>query len=204
VGEASPREPKGKVLVATMKRNPVLEIEKENGLVDAEPSPTNFLLKCSDRSLGNFELARLAEVANLRAELQGLLDRMLEQMSQAAVAAWFRQQDRQTLKRAIEQGDDVVAWAKAEIRRRSGQAEKQGPLPSPSLFRPSLPPGKAHLAAVIHYQERNIAAGKCYCCPKPLDRNSVRMCTDHLRKERERKREKKKAQAGKSIEGERG
>jgi hypothetical protein len=54
-----------------------------------------------------------------------------------------------------------------------------------------LPPGVAHLAAAVRYQERNIAEGKCCRCPKPLDRNSVRFCTEHLAKERARMSQKK-------------
>src|SRR5882724_2940835 len=43
-----------------------------------------------------------------------------------------------------------------------------------------LPPGAAHLAAYMRYQERNIAEGKCAVCRKPLARHSVRYCEKHL------------------------
>jgi hypothetical protein len=56
---------------------------------------------------------------------------------------------------------------------------------------PSLPPGAAHLAAAMRYQERNIAEGKCCECPKPLARNSVRYCENHLTMERHNKARKK-------------
>jgi len=144
--------------------------------------PINFLLGCSQDALGQFELARLAEVADLRKEVIEILDRMVDAMSQAALAAWFRAQDRQSLKHAIENEESPEEWAKRMIR--DGQRSKEeldgGPMPSPHLFRPSLPPGAAHLAASLRYKERNIAEGKCEKCPQPLDRNSVRYCTKHL------------------------
>lgn len=46
-------------------------------------------------------------------------------------------------------------------------------------------------AAALRYAERNIAEGKCCVCPKPLDRNSVRYCTEHLAKTRARDQQKK-------------
>ena len=58
--------------------------------------PLNFLLGCSQDDLGRIELARLAEVADLRHELHLILDRMIDVMSQAALATWFKAQDRQT------------------------------------------------------------------------------------------------------------
>lgn len=61
-------------------------------------------------------------------------------------------------------------------------------MPSRTTFGASLPPGAAHIAASLRYQERNIAAGKCAVCPKPQDRNSVRYCTFHLEQARERMR----------------
>ena len=146
---------------------------------------TNFLLHCSDATLADFELKRLAEVADLRSEMQVIIDRMIDTMSQAAVAAWFRQQDRHSLKRS---GEDVVAWAKAEIRKREGRSKEREEMPSPSDFRPSLPPGAAHMAAALRYQSRNVAEGKCSECPEPLDPKSVRYCTTHLAIHRERMR----------------
>ena len=43
--------------------------------------PVNFLLGCSEKTLGSFELARLARVANLRSELHNILDRLIEEMA---------------------------------------------------------------------------------------------------------------------------
>jgi hypothetical protein len=138
--------------------------------------PLNFLLGCSERALGGFELQRLAEVADLRSELHRVLDRLIDQMAQAALAAWFRRTDTATLKRALENPEDILLWAKEQIR--DGQrSEKE----LEELFpQASLPPGAAHLAAALRYQERNIAGGKCCVCPHPLDENSVRYCTKHL------------------------
>ena len=155
---------------------------------------TNFLLHCSDATLADFELKRLAEFADLRSELQVLIDRMIDTQSQAAVAAWFRLQDRQRLRSALEHGEDIAEWAKQQLRKQNRQPEEgQGELPSPSLFRPALPPGAAHLAASLRYQERNLAEGKCRYCPKPLAHHSVDMCEDHLRLARERWRAKARA-----------
>lgn len=141
----------------------------------------NFLLGASDNDLSSFELARLSEVANLRSDLHAILDKLIDEMAQAAVAGWFRQTNRETLKRAIEavaddpekRLEEVTAWAKERIR--NGQRSEEELVP-----RTSLPPGKAHIAAALRYAERNIAEGKCAVCPKPLDRNSVRYCTRHL------------------------
>jgi hypothetical protein len=136
--------------------------------------PLNFLLGCSEKTLGSFELARMAEVANLRSELHNILDRLIEQMSQAALATWFRKTDRETLKHALENPEDIIAWAKEQTR--DGQRSEEELIPHASL-----PPGAAHLAAALRYQERNIAKGLCAVCPKPLADNSVRYCDRHLR-----------------------
>lgn len=95
-------------------------------------------------------------------------------MNQAALTAWFRKTDRETLKRAIENADDVIALAKEQIR--DGQRSEEELIPLTSL-----PPGAAHLAAALRYQERQIAKGLCAICPKPLAHNSVRFCEKHLR-----------------------
>jgi hypothetical protein len=157
--------------------------------------PINFLLGCSEASLGNFELARLGEVADLRKELHATLDRMIDAAAQAALAGWFRTVSREDLKRRVLQTPDelfgeIMAQAKEEIRdgQRSEEELDAGPMPSNWIIRPSLPPGVAHLAASLRYQERNMAEGKCQSCPKPLDRNSVRYCTKHLAMQRERDR----------------
>ena len=170
---------------------------------DTKPMPLNFLLGCSQDALGNFELARLADVANLRAELHAILDRVIDAMSQAALASWFKNQDRNSLKHAIENEETPEEWAKRMIRDGQRSEEEKAdyllPMPSPNLFRPSLPPGAAHLAASLRYGQRNLAEGKCEKCPEPLDCNSVRYCTKHLawKREQDRKdREKKGVRIG--------
>src|SRR5258707_14831633 len=60
--------------------------------------PTNFLLGGTDSELGNYQLARLADVANLRAQLHVLLDQIIDHQSLAWLAAWFQSMDRPALK----------------------------------------------------------------------------------------------------------
>ena len=133
----------------------------------------NFLLGASNADLDGFELAKLAEVSDLRKELTAIVDRMVEQLSQAALAQWFKTQDRQSLKHAIENEESALEWAKRKIR--EGQRSGDELIP-----RASLPVGDAHRAAALRYQERQISKGLCAICPKPLDRSSVRYCTRHL------------------------
>jgi hypothetical protein len=140
-------------------------------------APLNFLLTCSDSTLDTYELARLSEIANLRAEMHEIFDRLLDTSNQAALARWFRAQDRQALKHAIENEESPVEWANRKIREGQRNGEELLPLPS-------LPPGDAHLAAALRYQERNVAEGKCAICPQPLAPNSVRYCEKHLTKAR--------------------
>jgi len=145
---------------------------KDKGLTSTDV-PLNFLLGCSERSLDNFELARLAEVADLRTELHRILDRLIDQMAQAALAAWFRTTDRNTLKQALENPEDILTWAQEQIRKQGRSDEELIPMKT-------LPPGAAHLAAALRYQERQIAKGLCSLCPNPLAYNSVRYCEKHL------------------------
>jgi hypothetical protein len=146
------------------------------GIVGAD---INFLLNTSDSTLGSYELARLGAAADLRSQMQEILDRLIETTVQAAVANWFRGVDREALRRAIENPLDVLAWANAQSR--DGQRTEEELVPTPSL-----PPGAAHLAAALRYQERNIAKGLCSVCPKPLANHSVRFCEVHLAYQRNR------------------
>jgi hypothetical protein len=181
-------------------------LRTRNPLAKQSNVPLNFLLGCSEASLGNFELARLGEVADLRKELHATLDHMIDAAAQAALAAWFRTVNREDLKRRVLQTPDelfgeIMAQAKEEIRdgQRSEEELDAGPMPSNWIIRPSLPPGAAHLAASLRYSERNIVEGKCEKCPQPLDPNSVRYCTKHLAMHREkdrRDREKRGIQPG--------
>src|SRR2546421_5690975 len=141
-------------------------------------APLNFLLGASDNDLSTFELARLSEVANLRADLHAILDKLIDEMAQAAVAGWFRQTNRETLKRALESAenpqkriDEVVAWAKEKIR--DGQK-------SESELVPRISVAVSASARSMAYQERQIKKGLCSLCPKPLARHSVRYCERHL------------------------
>jgi hypothetical protein len=138
---------------------------------------TNFLLTCSDSLLAAYELARLGAIANLRSELQEILDQLVDTTAQAALARWFRTTDREALKRAIEAPFDPIAIAKEQIRRLGRSDAEVEDEPADIL---SLNPGLAHRTAALTYQKANIAEGKCVDCPKPLARNSVRYCEKHL------------------------
>src|SRR5689334_24017583 len=146
--------------------------------------PLNFLLGWAQNSLEDFELARLDEVSQRRKELHLILDRTIDAMCQAALSSWFRAQDRQRLKDAIDNEESPVEYAKRMIRDGQRSAEELLPLPA-------YEPGSAHRAAAVRYQSRHIAQGLCSECPQPLDRNSVRFCTKHLKLARDRKARKR-------------
>jgi hypothetical protein len=132
------------------KSGPAISLKVRKSKAMYKPLPLNFLLGCTENALANFELARLTEVADLRKELHLILDRLLDQMSQAAIAGWFRQSDRNAIKYAIENEETPLQIAARMIR--DGQRSDEELIPIPSL-----PPGAAHLAASMRYQERNIA-----------------------------------------------
>jgi hypothetical protein len=135
----------------------------------------NFLLGCSNLDLANYEMARLSEIANLRKQMHALLDQTIDHMGLAWLAAWFRDMDRNALKHAIEYEEGPLAWAQRMVK--EGQRSEEE---NEEYQRPPLPPGAAHLAAALRYQQRNIAEGKCCRCPEPLAHNSVRFCEKHL------------------------
>jgi hypothetical protein len=102
----------------------------------------NFLLGASEKDLSSFELARLAAVADHRADLHAILDKLIDEMAQAAVSHWFRQIDRGTLIQALnaspeEHTEEILAWAKERIRDGQRSDEELIPLtalaPSPRL-----------------------------------------------------------------------
>ena len=96
------------------------------------------------------------------------------------------------LPRALETPDDaideIILRAQEEIRTKGRSKEEQEADLKP---RASLPPGASRLAAALRYQERNLAEGKCSVCPKPLARNSVRFCEEHLAKQRGKDQQKR-------------
>jgi|SRR5215471_14459234 len=153
--------------------------------------PLNFLLGCQNDDLDNYQLARLADVADLRRQVQTLIDQINEQMALAWLASWFHSIDRAALKEAIESEESALEWAKRMIREGQRGEGENDPIPP-------LPVGAASLAASLRYQQRNIAEGKCALCPEPQDRNSVRFCTKHLAisRARESKRRGVKGEPG--------
>ncbi len=146
----------------------------------SRPLPLNFLLGCSEVDLDSFKLARLSAVANLRNELQAIMDKLIDEMTQASLASWFKEMDRPALKRALDTEESALEFAKRMIR---GGGD--------IIPRICLNPGQAHRTAAVTYQKRNIAEGKCSECPKPLARNSVRFCEKHLAITRARASQKK-------------
>lgn len=54
--------------------------------------------------------------ANIRSELHTILDRLLDEMNQAALAMWFGQMDRAALKSALENEETALEWARRMIR----------------------------------------------------------------------------------------
>jgi hypothetical protein len=149
--------------------------------------PINFMLGCTDSELGNYQLARLADVADLRSQLHVVLDQVIDHQTLAHLAAWFQSMDRPALNSAIENEESALEWAKRMTRegqRSEEEIEESAP-------RAPLPPGAAHLAASLRYAERNIAQGLCAICPKPQDPNSIRYCTEHLAIGRARASQKK-------------
>ena len=178
--------------------------------IEKKAPPIAYLLECSDGELGNFALARMTEVANLRRAMLDLFDRIVDESSLAVVAAWLRTIDRPELKRQLllspeAKINEILAQAKEEIRNQGHIEEEAGPMPSPWLVRQrkyltdeERRAGRS--AQRKRWQERQLAEGKCEKCGKPLDRNSVRYCTEHLEKHRQhdaRYREKKGIEPGK-------
>jgi len=51
--------------------------------------PLRFLLESSSATLGDFELAKLNQAANLRKQLRATFDRIVEEMAAAAFARWM-------------------------------------------------------------------------------------------------------------------
>lgn len=152
--------------------------------------PLNFLLGCSEVSLQEYELAHLSLAANLRAELRETLDRVIDELALAALARWFRENDQESLKRALESDEEPAAWARRILRGRTRPAAELLGLPEPAA--PAKGRNKeAHLRAVLRYQERHIATGKCERCSQPLALKSARYCQQHLEAERERGRKRK-------------
>jgi hypothetical protein len=87
---------------------------------------TNFLLTCSDNVLAQYELARLDEIADLRAQLHEILFRLEDLGVQAIAARWFRNADRQALKEALEADIDPVAIARERAHARPKRKRDRG------------------------------------------------------------------------------
>lgn len=154
--------------------------------------PLNFLFGCSDAMLDNYRLEQMSRVANLRAAIQKLMVELQETMLNVQLSAWFKENDRQTLRAALETEESAMEWAKRMIR---GGGDILPRLKmAPEEFR------EHRRESARKYRLKNLAEGKCVRCPEPLDRNSTQLCTYHLEQNRERQREKAKL-AGKCPPG---
>ena len=97
--------------------------------IEKKAPPIKYLLECSDGILGNFELARLNEVANLRSEMVALFDKLVDTSALAVLAAWLRNIDREELKRQLLESstvtiEGIMAEARAEIRNQGRSPEE--------------------------------------------------------------------------------
>ena len=99
-----------------------LKTRKPSGL--AKGVPLNFMLGCSELSLGNFILARYAEASDVRRELLTTIDRLIEQMMLARLGEWFKDTDRNVIKAAVEN-----PFVRSILQSRATRREKRGDLP---------------------------------------------------------------------------
>lgn len=160
--------------------------------------PIKWLLECSDNEVGNFELVKLSEVANMRREMLELFDKLVDMSAQAVLAAWLRTIDRNELRRQLLQSPNttierIMSDAKAEIRSQGRPEELEvGPMPSPG-FLLALPPEEAKArrrASRERWREGAVEKGLCEVCGKPQCRESARLCKKHLKTKIERQRER--------------
>jgi hypothetical protein len=83
---------------------------------DVPAVPLNFLLTVSDRGLGDYELKVLTDVANARDVVIEAIEGFGDQLALAGIVRWFRSQDREELKRKINNPDDALELARQRIR----------------------------------------------------------------------------------------
>ena len=109
---------------------------------DALRIPLNFLLGCSASELDSFELARLAKVADLRKQMIEIIDELIDESAVVRLVSFFRVNDRQALKQALETEEGPREWANRMIR---GGGDV--------IPRVCLNPGQAHRTATATYPE---------------------------------------------------
>src|SRR6266566_1535928 len=166
--------------------------------IEKPAPPLAYLLACTDATVGNLQIAKMAEVANLRADMIALFDRVVDVSAQTVLAAWLRTIDRQELKAQLLQAPDakleeIMARAKEEIcnQGRSQEEKEDGAMPSPWLVRQRTylteqERRAGRSASEKQSRERRIAAGKCEKCSQPLAHHSIRECVRHLEIHRQR------------------
>jgi hypothetical protein len=74
---------------------------------------------------------RMAAVSDIRNQIVTLQDRMADEMGKAALAAYLRSIDRDTLKYALDHPEDPMVWAREQIRNQGKGGENELPLPPP-------------------------------------------------------------------------
>jgi RNA polymerase-binding transcription factor DksA len=140
--------------------------------IEKQAVPLNFLLGCSQTSLQDYRLARMAEAAAVRKDIQALFDKLREVDLLVQLTLFFEQSDREALKNALENEEDAATWARRMIR---GGGD--------ILPRLKMDP-----------------AGLCRSCGEPVCRESVQYCAKHLEKANARQRMKKLVKAHRLIE----
>jgi hypothetical protein len=111
-----------------------------------------------------------------------ILDKLREVHLLVQLSFWFEQNDREALKQALETEEGATDWARRMIR---GGGDILPRLPMDPAE------AKAHLVqSSIKVSGAQRRAREVYVLPEPLDPSSVRYCSKHLDKQRERGREK--------------
>lgn len=142
---------------------------------------TYLLFTVSQQDLDSLQLSAQNRSANLRRQLSEIIAQLVDLEGQAALIHWLRNINRDSLRKAIEGHEDALSWARRQHRERGRTVQELIPLPQLTEEERKEP----HRRAALTYQARNLAEGKCEKCPQPREGNK-RLCTDHLRQQRER------------------
>ena len=100
--------------------------------------PWHYLHEASERSLQSFELSRLNHAANLRKEIAVLLEQWIEELAEAMVARWVREDRR----KSPPCGEPVNTPAQAELPLFLARMVDIGPRQSVRRLRPRIRSGE--------------------------------------------------------------